>query len=391
MLEPAIRRERVKLYEARCLPDTTKHMAHFLAVFSPETHARFTTSDQTLMGFRERQRKAAARVNKGDVLVCYMTLLSRWVGLLRVERPAFEDSTPRFVDGEDPFIVRVPVKPLAWLAPEHAVPIHERQVWSTLSFTKEHKESSTLWTGSVRTSLSPFETGDGRFLERLLRSQAEQRKVYPLEPAEQRIVQPHIVRREGGEVRVSVPASTDEGGAVAAPKEARESIRVQTLLASIGGRMHFKVWVPPGDRARVLKEDSSVSEWLLDKLPLNYDTTTLQTIENIDVLWLKGRAMARAFEVEHTTAIYSGILRMADLLALQPNMDLRMHIVAPEARRAKVFEEIRRPVFSLLQGKPLMKRCSFLSYDAVRQLAAHDHLEHLSDSVLEEYEEEAEA
>jgi hypothetical protein len=27
--------------------------------------------------------------------------------------------------------------------------------------------------------------------------------------------------------------------------------------------------------------------------------------------------------VEHTTSIYSGILRMADLLALQPNMDIR--------------------------------------------------------------------
>jgi hypothetical protein len=39
-------------------------------------------------------------------------------------------------------------------------------------------------------------------------------------------------------------------------------------------------------------------------------------IERIDVLWLKGRSIKRAFEVEHTTSIYSGILRMADLLAL---------------------------------------------------------------------------
>jgi hypothetical protein len=38
----------------------------------------------------------------------------------------------------------------------------------------------------------------------------------------------------------------------------------------------------------------------------------------------------RAFEVEHTTAIYSGLLRMADLLSLVPNMDIKLHIVAPE-------------------------------------------------------------
>ena len=47
---------------------------------------------------------------------------------------------------------------------------------------------------------------------------------------------------------------------------------------------------------------------LLDRLPVNYDDTTRQTIEQIDVMWLKGRSMARAFEIEHTTAVYSGLL-----------------------------------------------------------------------------------
>jgi hypothetical protein len=93
---------------------------------------------------------------------------------------------------------------------------------------------------------------------------------------------------------------------------------------------------------------------------------TLRTIEQIDVLWLRGRAIKRAFEVEHTTSIYSGILRMADLLALQPNMDIRLHIVAPVARRDKVFQELRRPVFSLLDRGPLSESCSFLSYDSIR-------------------------
>ena len=151
--------------------------------------------------------------------------------------------------------------------------------------------------------------------------------------------------------------------------------------------MGLKIWVPAPDRAAVLSEAPGLQ--LLSELPLNYDSTTLKTIEYIDGLWLKGRSMARAFEIEHTTAIYSGILRMADLLALQPNMDIRLHIVAPEARKAKVFDEIRRPVFSLLEGKPLSARCTFIAYDAVRELAELKHLEHLSDSVLEEYEEGA--
>jgi len=140
----------------------------------------------------------------------------------------------------------------------------------------------------------------------------------------------------------------------------------------------------------VLKEWKDKAGNLIERLPLNYDDTTLRTIEQIDVLWLKGRSILRAFEVEHSTSVYSGILRMADLLALQPNMDINLHIVAPAAKREKVFQEIQRPVFSLLERKPLAEICTFLSYDSVRQLSADKHLAHLSDTVLDEYGEEAE-
>ena len=155
--------------------------------------------------------------------------------------------------------------------------------------------------------------------------------------------------------------------------------------------MGFKIWLPRNDRASVQREWSPESDdQLLETLPLNYDDTTLQTIENIDVLWIKGRTIIRAFEVEHTTAVYSGILRMADLLALQPNMDIKLHIVAPESRKQKVFTEILRPVFSLLERAPLSESCTYLSYDAIEELMQLKHIGHISDSVLDEFVEEAE-
>ena len=123
---------------------------------------------------------------------------------------------------------------------------------------------------------------------------------------------------------------------------------------------------------------------------LNYDTTTLDTIEQIDVLWLKGRSISRAFEVEHTTAVYSGLPRMADLLALQPNMDIRLHIVAPDERREKVFREMLRPVFSLLDRGPLARSCTFLSYESVEAIRNIGHLAHTNDSIIADYEEKAE-
>jgi hypothetical protein len=199
-----------------------------------------------------------------------------------------------------------------------------------------------------------------------------------------------------GEVEVTVPRDEDElEDKETAPletksPEARQSIQVQAKLAHIGAVMGFKVWIPRSDRGRVgellqAREQAA----LLQDLPLNFDDTTMYTIEQIDVLWLRGRAIYRAFEVEQTTAVYSGLLRMADLLALQPNMDIRLHIVAPDERREKVFTEMKRPVFSVLERGPLSRRSTFLSYESIEVMNNLEHLAHTNDSIIAEYEEHA--
>ena len=122
-------------------------------------------------------------------------------------------------------------------------------------------------------------------------------------------------------------------------------------------------------------------------LPLNYDLATLKTIENIDVIWLERRAIAHAFEVEHTTAIYSGLLRMADLLAMQPRMNISLHIVAPLERRDQVRREIVRPVFSVLEGGAMAERCSLLTYEALDEILQQPNLAHMKETIVEDYEE----
>lgn len=200
------------------------------------------------------------------------------------------------------------------------------------------------------------------------------------------------MRRLDKTVNVTVPQDDEEEAeSTHTDKEVRESIKIQAKLAQIGIKMGLRIWIPNNDRNNVLSQLSGNREAFLDVLPLNYDETTLKTIEQIDVLWLRGRSIVRAFEVEHTTSIYSGILRMADLLALQPNMDIKLHIVAPEARRDKVFRELLRPVFSLLEKGPLSETCTYISYDSVKEIAKLKHLPYLSDGVLEEYAEEAES
>jgi hypothetical protein len=253
------------------------------------------------------------------------------------------------------------------------------------------QKGSIGWTGKVRGSLVELDDRDGMFLAEQLKAQAVSGKVYPFSEQDERKLATHTVNRPDKVVSVSVPDDiSGDVPQVGLEIETRESIRIQALIAAIGARMGMSIWIPRADRGAVLKEWKNEENTLLERLPLNYDDTTLRTIEQIDVLWLRGRSIIRAFEVEHSTSVYSGILRMADLLALQPNMEIKLHIVAPAAKREKVFQEIRRPVFSLLEKGPLADSCTYLSCDSLRELADQKHLAHFSDTVLDEYAEEAE-
>jgi len=304
------------------------------------------------------------------------------------------DNTPIFFLDQDPFVVRFHVRTRVWLDIDKAIPIHDDLIWSNLSFTKNLEKNSIGWTGKVRGSLVRLDDGDGMFLVNCLTAQATELRPYPIDERDAKRLTRHTVSRPEKVVTVSVPEDVSPNGSEEMPPsqdfEVRESIRIQALLAEMGARMGVLIWIPRGDRERVLRECEVAIDHVVDRLPLSYDETTLRTIEQIDVLWLRGRSIVRAFEVEHTTSVYSGILRMADLLALQPNMDIKLHIVAPSAKREKVFQEIQRPVFSLLDKGPLAESCTYLSYESLRELSAQKHLAHLADSVLDEYAEEAE-
>lgn len=366
-------------------------MAYFVNLFSPQTYKSVSDSEFTLTGFKLRQKKAAERIKIGDKFICYLTKLSRWFAVYEVTSECFEDSTPVFVKEDDPYVLRFKVRVIAALDVDKAIPMQDERLWHHLSFTKELPKGSSNWTGVVRNSLNALTEQDGAYLEQQIVQQTKDAVLYPLSDADEKQFEVNIVRSLEGEVPVSIPKDDDETE-VTEPQASsvRESIKIQALLAEIGAKMGYKIWLPRNDLNAVLNEWHGDEAAITKILPLNYDETTIKTVEQIDVLWLKGRSIVRAFEVEHTTAIYSGILRMADLLALQPNMNIHLHIVAPEERRNKVFQEILRPVFSLLEGGALSKKCTYISYGSIQELYETPYLAHTSDSILEDFQEEAE-
>ena len=52
---------------------------------------------------------------------------------------------------------------------------------------------------------------------------------------------------------------------------------------------------------------------------------------------------------------------MADLIAMQPNLNIPLYLVAPDERREKVFAEVNRPVFSRL-SPPMSQMCRYIAF-----------------------------
>jgi hypothetical protein len=137
--------------------------------------------------------------------------------------------------------------------------------------------------------------------------------------------------------------------------------QVQTLLGAIGAAKNYEVWVPASDRPAM---DWSLTHRypLADRLPPAFER--VQSIaQEIDVIWLKrGEAgLAAVYEVEHSTPIYSGLLRLNDVRLTNPQID-RLTIVSNELRRAAFVRQLNRPTF---QASSLTSVCTFLEYSEV--------------------------
>lgn len=367
-------------------------MGYYLNLFSPETWSAFRAAGCAVSGFSKHQKTQAQRsIRPGDIFLCYVVGLGRWCGALRIESEAFIDETPIFKAEADPFVVRFRVTPLVVLNFEHAIPMREPRLWNRLTWTKDISPGSIGWGANFQRSLRRMPDEDGAFLLELLERQAQCLRVYELTSKDLRSINRATVRTAAGELPVEIPGEDEEtegiGEVVDKEAEIRQSHRIQALIAEIGSKMGFKIWLPKSDRERVKSATPyDLSATLVDILPMNYNDATIRTIEQIDVIWLRGRSIARAFEIEHTTAIYSGLLRMADLVALQPDINIPLHIVAPEARQSVVLDQIRRPVFSLLETGPLSERCSLLTYGNIEEIAAKPDLVHMRDTVLDDYQ-----
>ena len=140
---------------------------------------------------------------------------------------------------------------------------------------------------------------------------------------------------------------------------------VQGWLRDLGLALGFRVWIASNDRNRSYGA-GRLSDGCLTALPDSIAAHATDTVRLIDVMWLDAAAgrIAAAFEVEHSTSIYSGIVRMLDLaLGVPDHLAGAYFLVAPDAREADVRAQFTRPAFSRVAELDLR----FLPYSELRQ------------------------
>src|SRR5215203_2044201 len=348
--------------------------SYWLDLFTGTTWQEFLHAGATVSGFRDRRWKTVQQVKPGDYFLCYLTGVSRFIGVLEATSEPYWDETPIWEDAVFP--CRTKVEVIAALTPETAVPIFDLKEQLTIF---QNLQRPAAWTGHVRGSPARWKPSDGEAVVYAVMEAVENPVKRPVD-ASKLARRPKALRAKGEsftvpesddtaeQVQESLPEPPKEDRAREEPsKETTAHTEIQWLLLKLGSDMGLEVWVARNDRNREAHgRRLSDLPRLKSELPLQFDDVTNRTIELIDVLWLRGNAIVAAFEIESTTSIYSGLLRMSDLVTMQPNLNIPLYLVAPDERRDSVIKEVNRPTFS--RRTPSMKDiCSYISFSTLRQ------------------------
>ena len=127
----------------------------------------------------------------------------------------------------------------------------------------------------------------------------------------------------------------------------RSHTEVQAWLRDLGRALGYEVYIAANDRNR-LCAPGRLGDGCLEDLPQTLSAARgADAVRLIDVLWIKNGDVTAAFEVEHSTSIYSGIVRLLDLcLGVPTSIARELFIVAPDDRESEVAAQLRRPAFS---------------------------------------------
>jgi hypothetical protein len=147
-------------------------------------------------------------------------------------------------------------------------------------------------------------------------------------------------------------------------EETEQHLFMQYCLVKIGKMKGHDVWVAANDRNKTY-QGTSLATLTLAEIPHFAGPDVLVIAKMIDVIWFKKGTASPVcfFEIEHSTSVYSGLLRLNDVIIDYPVP--KAFIVASPARHPLFDRQIERRTFV---NSELSEVCQFLSYDDVKKL-----------------------
>jgi type II restriction enzyme len=133
--------------------------------------------------------------------------------------------------------------------------------------------------------------------------------------------------------------------------EENSHLEMQFTLTRIGRDLGYDVFVAANDRTRTLNGVSLQSQTLSQLPPLDLPPEVLRTVSLIDIIWIgrQSRQIECAFEIEKSTSIYSGMLRLLDLASSLGDRRYDFFLVAPDGREKEIVAQLQRPAFRNLR------------------------------------------
>lgn len=159
----------------------------------------------------------------------------------------------------------------------------------------------------------------------------------------------------------------DTGGDDKDPEDddIRKHVKIQWKLIQLGLMHDYDVYVAKNDQSETYQDEMLGAE-CVNQLPLTgFSDAARSIIEYVDVIWLDDNYIVKMFEVESTTSIYSGILRMIDFIVKVPNLAVDMYIVAAENDEELVRKQIDRPTFQHILEPAEYCSLNYLSFSRV--------------------------
>jgi len=134
--------------------------------------------------------------------------------------------------------------------------------------------------------------------------------------------------------------------------------KAEAILLSLGNLLGFDTYTP--DKGRIVEGQTLGNIITLQELPYFGGEKIMESAQNIDVVWVKDEWPEYFFEVEHTTGITPGLLR---IYRVAEKLSAKCFIIGPLEMLPKFKREVEKPPFDKLK-----ERYKFKSYEELEEM-----------------------